>query len=135
MNPLGAATLHKDSELYALKEAGKRMAGSLNLHIVAGQCFGRWVAFKLEDGRSDGVIYDTRDDAIRHQLHETLCWYEPIRPVSYSADECALILMYARAAYDAGWRNGRGDPAPIKPVRMEDFAGKALSLRRFARSN
>jgi hypothetical protein len=43
--------------------------------------------------------------------------------------------MYARAAYDRGWRNGAGDPAPIKPVRLEDFIGKALRLRHNARSN
>jgi len=130
----GAAPVHKDSELYALKEAGKRMADALNLHIVAGVTRG-WVAVKLADGRADPTVYDTRDDAIRHQLHETLCWYEPLRPRSFSADECALTIAYARAAYDRGWRNPAGAPAPIKPVRIEDFIGKARQLRRHARSN
>jgi hypothetical protein len=130
----GAAPVHKDSALYALKEAGKRMAGTLNLHLAAGVTRG-FAAFRLTDGTSDGTVYDCRADAIRHQLHETLCWYESLRPRSFGADECALTLAYARAAYDAGWRNPADAPAPIKPVRLEDFVAKTRQLRRHARSH
>lgn len=133
MDVSGAAPVHRDSELYALREAGKRMADALNLHVVAGQATGRWLAISLADGRSDGTVYDTRDDAIRHQFHETQCWYEVLKPRSYSADECALTLMYARAAYDAGWRNPAGAPAPILPVRIEDLVSKSALLRAHAR--
>lgn len=126
---ISGAVLGDDTALYLAKEAGKRMADALNAHVVftAGS-FGRWVAIRLEDGSSDGVLYDTRADAIRHQLHDTLCWYEPIRPSSYSPDECALLLVYARAAYDAGWRPERDAPAPILPVRHEDGVRKIRQL-------
>jgi hypothetical protein len=126
-----AAPAPRGSALYALKEAGKRMADALNLHVVAGQSFGRWVAVRLEDGSSDGVLYDSRGDAIRHQVHETQCWYEALKPASYTADECALTLAYARAAYDSGWRNPPS--APIKPQRIEDMFGKLAQLRHHAR--
>jgi hypothetical protein len=131
----GAATIGRDSELYALKEAGKRMADSLNLRIIVDglAVTGRWMAFALADGRSDHVLYDTRADAIRHQFHETLAHYEMLRPRSYSADVCAMTLHYARAAYDAGWRPEPDAPAPIMPVRREDQAQKLRQLRRAKR--
>jgi hypothetical protein len=125
------AAADRDSELYALKEAGKRMADTLNLAIVAYNraATGRWMAFRLADGTSDQVVYDSRDDAIAHQLHESLCWYEQLRPAGYSADECALTLAYARAMYAAGWRPLAGAPAPILPVRTEDARAKYRQLR------
>lgn len=120
----------KDAPLYAAKEAGKRMADVLNQVVVDNglAVFGRVMAFRLDDGSSDGVIYDHRADAIRHQLHETLCHYEVLKPRGYSADECALTLIYARAAYDAGWRPSREAPAPIMPVRIEDRHRKTRQL-------
>jgi hypothetical protein len=135
MDVTGAVSIGRDSELYALKEAGKRMADILNLALIAyGPVItGRWMAFALADGRGDSVVYDTRDDAIAHQFHETLAHYEQMRPKGWSADECALTLMYARAAYDAGWRPERETPAPIMPVRLEDTAQKLRRLRRHAR--
>lgn len=134
MDFTGAAVI-PDAELRALKDAGQRMAEGLNLAIVFHglACSGRWMAFKLEDGRTDHTIYDTRPDAIRHQAHETLCHYEKLRPSSFSPDECALTLMYARAAYDAGWRPSAEDPAPIQPVRLEDTFTKLRQLRRASR--
>lgn len=120
----------KDAPLYAAKEAGKRMADVLNDAVIANglAATGRWMAFRLDDGSSDGVIYDTRDDAIRCQFHETVCHYELLKPRGYGADECALTLIYARAAYDAGWRPSREAPAPIMPVRIEDRARKTRQL-------
>lgn len=135
MDIAGAATIGRDSELHALKEAGKRMSDILNLALICHGpgVTGRWMAFKLADGSGDNVLYDTRPDAIRHQFHETTAHYEQMRPKGWSADECALTLMYARAAYDAGWRPEADAPAPILPVRLEDTAHKMRQLRRRAR--
>jgi len=131
----GAVSIGRDSELYALKEAGKRMSDILNLALVihGPAITGRWMAFKLADGSGDNVVYDTRADAISHQFHETLAHYEQMRPKGWSADECAMTLHYARAAYDAGWRPEREAPAPIMPVRLEDKAQKTRQLRRRTR--
>jgi hypothetical protein len=129
----GAAVISRDSELYALQEAGKRMADALNLQLIVNgiAVTGRWMAFALADGSSDNVLYDTRADAIRHQRHQTLAHYEQMRPKSWSDGECAFSLHYARAAYDAGWRPEPEAPAPIMPVRNED---KASNLRQFRRA-
>lgn len=95
-----------------------RMADILNGHVTAGHT-GRIVAIRLSDGGSDGVLYDNRRDAIRHQLHETLCDYIPLKPVSYSPFECFWRLSETRARYDAGWRWDIDGPAPITSSRVE----------------
>jgi hypothetical protein len=132
----GAMTIGTDPELHALKSAGARMADTLNAAIIANArtATGRWLAFALEDGSSDKVIYDTRLDAITHHQNKPgAMWFEQLRPAGYSADECAMTLQYARAMYSAGWRNDPAYPAPIMPVRREDAAKKQTQLNRHAR--
>jgi len=72
-------------------------------HIVAGH-EGRWVAIRLSDGGSDGNTYDTREDAVRHQLHETLCAYAVVRPDDMSPKAAEAFLRVHREIYDAGYR-------------------------------
>jgi hypothetical protein len=136
----GAITLGLgDPELYALKEAGKRMSDTLNAKVVFGQggvaCYGKWMAFSLEDGSGGlATLYDTRAAAIKAMSNKPgRYWFESVRPTSYSADECALLIQYARAAYSSGWRPDVDYPAPIAPVRIEDAHRKFRQLRRNAR--
>ena len=131
MDLAGAVSIGTDPELYALREAGARMADVLNAVVIANgiAATGRWLAFRLEDGTSDKVIYDTRADAVRFQ--RAPCWFEQLRPCGYSADECAMTLQYARALYAASWRPD--DPAPIMPVRREDAIAKRRQLNGRAR--
>jgi hypothetical protein len=134
----GALSLGTDPELHALKAAGARMADALNAAVVAKNCFGRWMAFRLDDGSSPDrrTLYDTRAAAISHQRHrEAWTHFEQVRPASYSADECALTLQYARALYASGYRPATDVPAPIAPVRLEDKAAKLGQLTRHARRN
>jgi hypothetical protein len=132
----GAASIGTDPELHALKAAGARMADVLNAAVCAGNCFGRWMVFRLDDGTSPDhqTLYDTRTAAVTHQRHdEAWCHFEMVRPSAYSADECALTLQYARALFDAGVRASLHAPAPIMPVRREDAARKYRQLRRHAK--
>lgn len=96
-------------------DEARRAADTLNLH-VAGGAGGRWVAIRLSDGGSDGVTYDTRAEAIRHQLHESQCAY--MRVSSATPAETATFLAYNRQAYDAGYRLPDPDdeqPLPAHP--------------------
>lgn len=133
MDFAGAETIGTDPELYALREAGARISDVLNQAIIDGglKNIGRWHAFRLEDGTGDGTTYDTYADAVAHQSRP--CLFEPLRPSSYSPDEAAMMLHYARAAYGAGWRNDPGYPAPIRPVRAEDAARKVHLMEARAR--
>jgi hypothetical protein len=113
-----------------------RMSDVLNQAVLTPGCAGRVIAIRLADGGSDGVVYDTRADAITHQHgHETWCDYIVIKPTAYSPRDCYDRLNYTRAMYDAGWRWDLDSPAPILPVRREDMAGKLAQLRTHARSN
>lgn len=130
----GAVTIGTDPELYALREAGRRMADVLNLAVIANgiQATGRWMSFALDDGSSDKAIYDTRDDAMRLARGGPK-HFERLRPTGYSADECALTLQYARAYAGAtGLAMDRAAPAPIMPVRAEDAQTKLRQLQRQA---
>lgn len=50
-------------------DAAKRMSDHYNLHIAAGAIMGWWVAFALNDGATDGDVYQTKAEAVFHQHH------------------------------------------------------------------
>lgn len=90
-------------------DAARRMAGEINVRVVCtpwDQLIRSWMAFRLSDGSSDGTLYDTRADAVRHQLHETLCAYFCMRQAQNGVrpKDCQLFLDVHRQIYDAGGR-------------------------------
>lgn len=102
----------------------KRCADQINFALNTGNV-GRWVAIRLADGSSDGVIYDTRADAIEHQLHESLCCYIKVPPTGVTVEEASRFMAFNRLAYDNGFR--LTDPSdqrtPIMPQTNEEFIG------------
>lgn len=89
-----------------------RMVDIVNARVVFtpfDQLARSWMAFKLEDGSSDNVLYDTRQDAVDHQLHETMCVYLCMRQAmgGMSAKDAQLFLNLHRQIYDAGGRMSR----------------------------
>jgi hypothetical protein len=84
-------------------DAAKRCSDTIRTHIVAGKA-GRWAAIRLSDGGSDGIAYDTRADAIDHQLHETQCAYVQIPLDDMPPAHAQRYLAFHRAAYDGGFR-------------------------------
>lgn len=98
-------------------DAAKRCSDSINLAAFMGD-FGKWVAIRLSDGGSDGVVYDTRQDAIRHQFHEQFCCYVMVPPGGMQPAEAEDFMQFNRELYDAGFR--MTDPEVIKPLRTED---------------
>lgn len=89
-----------------LWDAARRMMDAVNLHIVAAWASGRdrpgYVAIRLADGRSpDGVLYDTRRDAVRHQQDRAM-FYVKVGRMSMGAAEAVTTLRFARMALKAG---------------------------------
>lgn len=100
-------------------DAARRCSDIIRTHIIAGHA-GRWAAIRLRDGGSDGTAYDTRRDAICHQLHETLCAYVRIPPDDMPPAHAARFLAFHRRVYDAGHRMADPDgPEPIMPMTRE----------------
>jgi len=101
-------------------DAARRCSDLINLHVITGGV-SRWVAIRLSDGGSDGVVYDTRKDAVRHQLHETLCAYVCVPPDGMTPKAAESFLTFNRNVYDAGYRmtDPDNDTEVIMPMTRE----------------
>lgn len=64
------------------------------------------MAFRLSDGGSDGVLYDSKRDAVRHQFTESQCAYVCFRSLARGSNEyeMAVFLQFNRDAYSKGLR-------------------------------
>jgi len=115
------------SQCIEVTDAARRMADYINVKVVSQPwdaiCNG-WLAIRLADGSCDGVLYDTRQDAIRHQLHEQLCAYFCMRNALGGANprDCQIYLNIHRHAYDNGGRLAEPEaPSFIMSVRGHDI--------------
>jgi hypothetical protein len=115
----------------SLADIGRRVSETIGLHIAAGSV-GRWAAFRLADGTSDGIPYDTRADAIRHQLHESLCCYVKIPPDGMPAYDALRFVLINRAVYAAGFRltDPDDDREPILPMTNEEIDAALAAFRK-----
>lgn len=104
-------------------DAAKRCSETINakLAFYGPDAAVRWVAIRLSDGGSDGNLYDTKTDAIRHQLHETLCAYVCITPDGMSVDSARRYLKLHRKLYDAGARLADPETMIHAPLRRESL--------------
>lgn len=95
-------------DLKADAEAAYRMSDTIALHLAANSdimnAVGKWAAFRLSDGSSDGILYDAREDAIRHQFHELQCCYVCIPLTGMSPRDALSFLQTHRKLYDAGFK-------------------------------
>lgn len=82
----------------------KRMSDILTTHYLEDPRgnVGRFAAIRLSDGGSDGVLYDSVEEAAWAQLHYRQCAYVRIATGGFGPRECAVILAYHRRVYDAG---------------------------------
>lgn len=93
-----------------LFEAGKRASDLANSFLAwypPFEIINKWLAFKLSDGTSDGVLYDTKREAVRHQ-HGNEQWFAffTFRNCLGGTNprEMAVFLLWNREAYDRGMR-------------------------------
>lgn len=105
-----------------IRDIGRRASEAVNLHVIGGNV-GRWVALRLEDGSSDGIPYDSRRDAIAHQLHEQQCAYIRVTPDGITPADAARFIALNRSLYSAGFRLADPDMPgePIYPENLEEI--------------
>jgi hypothetical protein len=107
-----------DPDFPGHSDAARRVADAYNLHRTAGAGLGlanvgKVFAVALADGTSDGVLYDTMADCIRHQRHNAK-WYAYLRIGREGMTVCnaASLLRLHRDADDAGLKfTDRDDPS------------------------
>lgn len=100
-----------------------------------------FLAIRLQDGSTDGVLYDSKRDAVRHCKGNEQ-WYAffsfRTAPVGFaSPKEAAVFLAYHRMVYDQGGRlpdpdDRHGGPDMILPDREEQLADQLARLMRSA---
>jgi len=121
------------SPLLATEEelnAAKRLSGIINSLVIIypiDQLIHSWIAVRLSDGGYDGTLYDTRQDAVRHQPHEQQCAYLNLAPVigGMEVQAAYAILKFHRDAYEAGMtfidpEHPTGGMDIGMPIAMED---------------
>lgn len=123
-------------------DAAKRVSDTYRLHRTAlGQAaVGRWFAPALADGASDGVLYDSKRDAVRHQHHnEQYYAFVCIGPYDMNVCEAEEFVRMVRTFYDANIRltdpdhtNGGRDVIPR--VTREDQSSLIRSIRNKGRT-
>lgn len=103
---------------FGFSDAAKRCSDIINGHFLVepNNSLGKWVAIRLSDGGSDGVLYDRRRDAVAHQLHEFQCAYVCIPLGGMTPMEAESFLKYNRALYDNGMRMPDPDKEFIAPL-------------------
>lgn len=107
-------------------DRARRACDAVNVHYAAlgVASWRRWVAIRLSDGGTDNVLYDTRDDAIRHQFHENFCAYLCIPPGGVNPRDMELFLTYTEGLYKQGMRpmqNNDVTPEIVLPQTREGF--------------
>jgi hypothetical protein len=101
-------------------DAARRLADEITLHAIAGSA-GKWAAIRLRDGGSDHVAYDSRSDAVIHQLSPEYCTFALIPPGGMTIREADVLLDFWRQVYDAGFRAvDPRDDIPSMPLRPEE---------------
>jgi len=112
-------------------DAAKRASDAINKAIVENgfdMVTHKWLAIRLSDGGTDGVLYDTKRDAVRRQSNEFQCAYVALRNLRQGAkpEEMARFLQFNRDAYDAGFRlpdpdSNDGGPELLRDAATNDF--------------
>ena len=105
----GPSSILEQDLTMAELDAGKRASDHVNFALLLhgyDALKDKCMAIRMGDGGSDGVIYDNRADAVRHQLHEQQCYYVYFRNLPGGANprEMAIVLEFQRRAYKAGMR-------------------------------
>lgn len=97
---------------YAVTDRGRRLAE----HVRAARSIGgegRWIAARLSDGATDGTVYDSKADAVAHQVHETQCAYLVVPPAAMPEAEATAYLELHERMYASGYRLQDPETTPI----------------------
>lgn len=109
---------------HLVSDEGKRMAAAHELARAVGGVR-RWIAVRLSDGGTDGAVYDTRADAVAHQLHERQCYYCHVQPGTMTAREATAIIAAVRQIYATGKVDLSSPETPRVVMPVRDHVARA----------
>jgi hypothetical protein len=84
------------------RDKGQRCSDIIRQHLLDDNELARqsWVAIRLSDGGSDGILYPLKEIAVYHQLHEKQCAYLRVLPTGISAREATSFLYHMAQLYE-----------------------------------
>ncbi|MFG2848499.1 hypothetical protein ACGF12_35870 [Kitasatospora sp. NPDC048296] len=93
-------------------DTARRVSDAVNLHIAATPDARGFVACRMDDGRSNGDLYDTRRDAVRHHMkagQESNYLYIKVVPGGITPRSAWVMVVAFRKLRDAGIRPDHED--------------------------
>jgi hypothetical protein len=125
------------SKCVVVTDAAKRMCYAINNAIAHNgwdTLNNGYMAFRLDDGTTNGTVYDSKRDAIRftdEQYHAYFCFRQAMGGAN--PRDCQLFLDVNRHAQEHGGhlRDPDAERAPsiILPTRAHDLLTGRMSLR------
>jgi hypothetical protein len=84
------------------RDKGRRCSDIVRQHLEDNNELARvsWVAIRLSDGGSDGVLYPAKNIAVEFQLHPTQCAYMRILPGGIPPREATSYLYHMAQLYE-----------------------------------
>lgn len=117
-------------------DRGRRASDIINGLIVAhpwDDIKNTFVAINLEDGSSDGVLYESKADAVKHQNFEQQCAYVSFRNLmaGSSPKDMAIYLKFNADAYQAGMRlvDPDNQKAPVQDLLIPSAGFDQMKLK------
>jgi hypothetical protein len=113
---------------YAVTDRGRRLAD----HVLAARAIGgegMWIAARLSDGATDGIVYASKAEAVKYQLHETQCAYLVVPPAAMPVAEATAYLELHDKIYAAGMRLQDPDTQPIMTRALMPELNRAARRR------
>jgi hypothetical protein len=85
----------------AWRDKGQRCSDIIKQHLSDDPELARnsWVAIRLSDGGSDGVLYPLKEIAVSFQIHETQCAYLRVQLGGISPREATSFLYHTAQLY------------------------------------
>lgn len=120
-------------------DAAKRISDSTMLAWTTYEwgSVGKWMAFKLEDGRNtDGYgLHSSKRDAVLRQDNELRYLFVKLHPMGMAVCEAEIMLQFTRKATANGFRLADPDAAHggrdiIPRIATEDIAAQLRALTR-----
>jgi hypothetical protein len=113
-------------------DVARRVSDAVNLHISVNEQARGWVACRMDTGESDGSLYDTRSDAVRHQKNESFCFYLKVQPGGMTAKQAWVNVVAFRKLRDAGIRPDHEDVTlPQRAELMRHVAPRLVLPRQY----
>lgn len=129
-------TIQCKQKAFEHSDAAKRASDHYMLHRMADPygSIGKWIAIALADGDSDGVLYDYKQECIRHQHHDEN-WYAYVRiiPANMTPCDTEIFLRMHRMMYEKGIRltdpdATSGGKEVIRRLNREDQSSMMKSI-------